>query len=96
MDLNGQKQERFQYINLFKIDYKYKIFKGIFDTSNAISTLLENEIEKEKNFKKKEKSIISSNNKISKKEAKQIQKKNAKKRKNEENEKKEEELMLEK
>ena len=96
MDLNGQKQERFQYINLFKIDYKYKIFKGIFDTSNAISTLLENEIEKEKNFKKKEKSIISSNTKISKKEAKQIQKKNAKKRKNEENEKKEEELMLEK
>ena len=57
MDLNGQKQERFQYINLFKIDYKYKIFKGIFDTSNAISTLLENEIEieKEKNLKKKRK-----------------------------------------
>ena len=96
MDLNGQKQERFQYINLFKIDYKYKIFKGIFDTSNAISTLLENEIEKEKNFKKKEKSIISSNTKISKKEAKQIQKKNAKKRKNEEEERKEQELMLEK
>ena len=96
---NIEKQERFHYINLFKIDYKFKLFQGIFDPAKAISTIMiDNENEKDKNLKKKEKSILSSNtnNKISKKQAKQIQKKNAKKRKNEEEERKEQELMLEK
>ena len=85
IEASTEKQERFHYINLFKIDYKYKLFQGIFDPSKAISTtIIDNENEKDKNLKKKEKSILSSNtiNKISKKQAKQMQKKNAKKRKN--------------
>jgi len=99
IESNIGKQEKFHYINLFKIDYKYKLYQGIFDPAKAISTtIIENENEKDKNFKKKEKSVLSSNtnNKISKKQAKKIKKKNAKKRKNEEEERKEQELMLEK
>ena len=62
IESNIGKQEKFHYINLFKIDYKYKLFQGIFDPAKAISTtIIENENEKDKNLKKKEKSVLSSN-----------------------------------